>query len=147
MPYRIDRTEIIEAPVDVVYETVADVPSYPEFLEEFESVRVKGDVVEMSVRAGPITLNWTQRVKMEPNKSIRFELLSGPFRSFRGGWEFAPLDAGTRARYWTEFELALRIPGVSGIVERQVERNTERTLAAFQRRVREIMRKRQAKES
>ena len=85
---QIERTEIVEAPVELVYATVADVESYPEFLAEFESVRIRGEVVEMAVRAGPVTLKWTQKVTFDPNKSIGFTLLSGPFRSFRGGWEF-----------------------------------------------------------
>lgn len=143
-PYRIDLTEIVDAPVEEVYAVVADVEAYPEFIEDFESVRVNGDLIEMSVRAGPIGLSWTQRVRHEPNRSIRFVLVSGPFRSFRGAWEFTPVDGKTKARYWTEFELMLRVPGVSAIVERQVERNAERTLHAFQQRIRDLRAKRSA---
>lgn len=141
-PYRIDLSEIVDAPVEEVYAVVADVRAYPEFLQDFESVRINGDLVEMSVKAGPVTLVWTQRVRYNLNQSIQFVLVSGPFRSFRGAWEFTPVDGRTRTRYWTEFELALRVPGISGIVERQVERNAERTLHAFQRRIQDLRRRR-----
>ena len=138
MPRRIEKTGVIDAPVQKVYQVVADVTRYPEFLPGVQEVTQEGDLFEMVVSLGPIEVAWTSRAVFRPHESIATHLVEGPFRQMDVRWEFTPRDGQTEVRYTTEFELHLRLPGIGRIVSKAIEANTESTMRAFRRRVRSL---------
>jgi ribosome-associated toxin RatA of RatAB toxin-antitoxin module len=132
----IEKSGEIDAPVEQVYRVVADVVRYPEFLPGVEKVaRLEADIVEMTVRLGPIDITWKSRATFRPNESIVIELVEGPFRQMDVKWEFTPQGDRTRARYATDFELNLRLPAIHRIAARAIEANADATIEAFRRRV------------
>jgi ribosome-associated toxin RatA of RatAB toxin-antitoxin module len=138
IPQRIEKAGEIDAPVEKVYQVIADVCKYPEFLPGVQEVAQDGDLFEMVVSLGPIDVTWTSRAVFEPYESIATHLVEGPFRQMDVRWEFAPQGDQTEVRYTTDFELHLRLPGIGRIVSRAIEANTEPTMRAFRRRVRSL---------
>jgi ribosome-associated toxin RatA of RatAB toxin-antitoxin module len=132
----IEKTGEIDAPVETVYQVVADVERYPEFLPGVKRVaRLEGGLVEMTVGLGPFDLTWTSRARLTPYESIAIDLVEGPFRRMDVRWEFASQGQGTRVRYTTDYELRLSLPGMGRIVSRAIQANTDATIRAFRRRV------------
>ena len=127
----------IDAPVETVYQIVADVERYPEFLPGVKRVaRLEGDLVEMTVGLGPIDVTWTSKASLTPYESIVIDLVEGPFRRMDVRWEFAPQGDRTWIKYTTDYELRLSLPGMGRIVSRAIQANTDATMRAFRRRVR-----------
>jgi ribosome-associated toxin RatA of RatAB toxin-antitoxin module len=122
--------------VETVYQVVADVERYPEFLPGVqEVVRREANVVEMTVRLGPIDVTWTSTATLTPHESIVIELVEGPFRQMDVRWEFRPQGDGTWVKYTTDFALRLPVPGIRRIAAMAIRANTETTLRAFRQRV------------
>lgn len=134
MPH-VEKSGEVEFPVEKIYQTVADVEKYPEFLPGIKKVEVNGDLVKMTVNMGPATVSWTSKATYEPNKSISFKLVEGPFKQLDGKWEFAADGKMTRIKYMTDFELTLAIPGINEIAAKAIEANTNAILEAFKKRL------------
>ena len=136
VPRHIEKIGEIDAPVEKVYQVVADVLKYPEFLPGVIKVaRLEGDIVEMTVRLGPIDVSWKSKAVFKPYESIIIDLVEGPFRQMDVRWEFTPQGEKTVVKYVTDFQLYLRVPGVSRIAAKAIEANTDATMKAFRRRV------------
>lgn len=76
-----------------MYDLVADISKYPEFLPwcEYSEILSKVDnIVEASLQVakGPFQQKFATRNIMEKNKSIELELLDGPFSHLEGYWFF-----------------------------------------------------------
>ncbi|MEW6401407.1 MAG: SRPBCC family protein [Chloroflexota bacterium] len=134
MPH-VEKSGEVEFPVEKIYETVADVEKYPEFLPGIKKVEVNGDLVKMTVNMGPATVSWTSKATYEPNKCVSFKLVEGPFKQLDGKWEFTSNGSKTQIKYSTDFELALPIPGINEFAAKAIEANTNAILEAFKKRL------------
>ena len=108
---------------------------YPEFLPGVKGCATRGDIVEMTVSLGPIDVSWKSKAVFNPYESIVIDLVEGPFRQMDVRWEFTSQGDKTQVKYVTDFELNLRVPGISRIAARAIAANTDATLKAFRRRV------------
>jgi ribosome-associated toxin RatA of RatAB toxin-antitoxin module len=138
MSHRIEATGEIDAPIELVYGVVADVASYPEFVPNIECVTQQGDVVEMTVRLGPLALSWTSRTTFQPHESITATLVEGPFAQLDVVWAFSARGQKTEVTYVTEYDLVLPLPGIDRLAARAIEANAADTIRAFRRRIREL---------
>lgn len=107
-----DSTAEIDAPIETVWELVADVEKAPQWQDGMNAMRVierDGDghailcdsetdakvrAVKSRVRftySGPTQLAWVQE--------------QGDLKSVNGRWELTDLGGRTRARYWIEVDL------------------------------------------
>jgi coenzyme Q-binding protein COQ10 len=87
-----------------MFDLVADVEQYPQFLPLCESLRVRerrmdGDVevlvADMNVAYGPFRETFTSRVRLLPQTSeIMVEYVNGPFRHLNNSWSFAAVEDG-----------------------------------------------------
>lgn len=134
MPH-VEKSGEVAYPVEKIYEIVADVTKYPEFLPGIKKVEVNGDLVKMTVNMGPATVSWTSKAVYEPNRSVSFNLVEGPFRRMDGKWEFAVDGSMTKIKYITDFELMLPIPGINELAAKLIESNTNAILEAFKKRL------------
>lgn len=130
----ISREARIAAPPELVYDVVAAVERYPEFLSDVRSVRRQGDLVEMTVQAGPVELTFTNRAAFDRPRAIELDLVKGPFKAMRARWSFEPSAGGTLVRYHASFDLALKVPGAGRVVGAAMAANAERTVEAFRDR-------------
>jgi ribosome-associated toxin RatA of RatAB toxin-antitoxin module len=134
--HRIEATGDIDAPQQLVYQVVADVARYPEFVPGVKEVTQEGDTVRMTVRMGPIDVSWTSRAVFEPYTSIDITLVDGPFEQMDVRWEFVAREDVTEVTNITDYELILPIPGIEGMAARAIEANAGATIRAFRQRIR-----------
>lgn len=131
----IRREARIAAPPEQVFDVVADVERYPEFLGDVRAVRRTGDLIEMTVQGGPLELRFTNRARFDRPSAITLDLVSGPFKTMHARWTFEPAEGGTRVTYLADFDLALKVPGAGRMVAAALAANAERTVEAFRRRI------------
>ncbi len=91
-----------------MYALVADIPSYPDFLNWCAGARIVGHdegcvVASITIAYKGLQQSFTTRNRMTPAESIEMELVEGPFSELRGTWRFLPLD-----RAASKIELELR---------------------------------------
>lgn len=98
-----------------MFDLVADVASYPEFLPwcaaaHSESLTEDEDHASIEIARGRIRKSFTTRNILDRGRSIKMHLVEGPFRCLEGHWRFEPLgDAGCKVSLDMEFEFSSRM--------------------------------------
>jgi len=110
----VSRSALVSYSAEQMFDLVADVPSYPEFLplcagasaNEVDGATLA--TVDMSV-AG-IKKSFTTRNTNSRPARIELELVDGPFSELEGTWVFENLgDAGSKVSLELEFEFGSRL--------------------------------------
>ena len=98
----LSRSALLPFPPHAVYQIVADIERYPEFLPWCTAAQVvsRSDAkvtaaLEFAVRGLRDTL--VTENSLQPGQRMTLELVSGPFAQFRGVWAFAELGAQAEA--------------------------------------------------
>lgn len=129
-----------------MYDLVADVASYPQFLPWTAAARIKstedkGDHTEMLAdlvvsfkvfreKFGSRVLLWPER------KRIDTEYIDGPFKYLESTWTFREVDAGCEVHFEVDFEFRNRLlQGAAGMFFNQAMQTIVR---AFERRAAEL---------
>ena len=109
---RIERSALVPFSAARMYDLVADVAAYPQFLPWCRRATVH-HVDERSMEAtleiakGPLRKSFTTRNELHPCHAIEIRLLRGPFRRLEGRWSFEDLgDSGARVTLQMDFEMA-----------------------------------------
>jgi ribosome-associated toxin RatA of RatAB toxin-antitoxin module len=94
-----------------MYEIVADVERYPEFLPWCSAAEVnphgEREVdATLEISRGPLRKRFTTRNRLVPGRSIELSLIDGPFRHLHGAWRFEPIDDGCNVALDLEFEVS-----------------------------------------
>jgi ribosome-associated toxin RatA of RatAB toxin-antitoxin module len=131
----LDLTAHISAPVDLVYQVVADVEQYPTFLPDVTKVERRDDIVAMTLQIGLVPTVLVTRARFTPGQQIDLEMVEGPFRCFRGRWTFTPRDGGTDVAYHADYELPVLGMLLSGPAQYMLQRQTQQQIRAFQSRI------------
>jgi coenzyme Q-binding protein COQ10 len=102
-----------------MYQVVADVEKYPQFLPWVVALRVLSreqvrgrDVVnaEMAVGYGALRETYTSRVILDPAaRTIDVAQTSGPFRQLENHWRFTPDGQGCRVEFSLAYEFRNRL--------------------------------------
>ena len=115
----IERSALLPHAVEQVFDLVADIERYPEFLEGCVGAEIheRGDETVTATlklsRAG-ISHGFTTRNTMERPKRIELTLVDGPFDTFSGQWVFRALgEAACKTSLRLHFELASGLAGVA----------------------------------
>lgn len=93
---RIERSALVPYTVADMFNLVADVTSYPEYMDGCVGAEIlSADSIEMLARldlkkAG-IQQSFVTRNQLDYPNRIELVLEEGPFTSFSGGWSFLPL--------------------------------------------------------
>jgi hypothetical protein len=127
MSFIIDKTVEINAPADVVWEVLTDLPRYDEwnpFVVECRSVLRPGEAINMKVRLGTKLQKANEVVlAFEPKKHFAYRMKPvppGALSSFRSH-DLEPLG-GERSRYRSYFELkGWMMPLVRALMGRHLE--------------------------
>src|SRR6185436_20191722 len=80
-------THSMTASREVVYRVLADMGSYPEFVNELISVNRQGNLYRFAARAAILTVSATLKVLETPGQAIAFELVEGPVEVLNGSWQ------------------------------------------------------------
>jgi coenzyme Q-binding protein COQ10 len=115
MPSFRTTRQVRHSPVEM-FDLVADVEKYPEFLPLCESLRVRRRVqsdeggietlvAEMSVGYKAIKETFTTRVTLDPPRlRILVEYVDGPFRYLENRWDFKPHPIGCAVDFFISYE-------------------------------------------
>lgn len=92
----ISRNALVPYSIEEMYDLVADVESYAEFLPWCRSTTVlhrDGEEVKASIEIakGALNKSFTTLNRLQKNKMIEMRLVEGPFRHLEGFWRFDAL--------------------------------------------------------
>ncbi len=108
--------------VHQLFDLVADVERYPQFLPWCRAVRITeryedGFTADMVISFKHISEKYTSRVKLFPQKqeggSARIEvtMLEGPFSHLINNWGFTPEEVGANVDFFIDFGFRSRLLG------------------------------------
>jgi ribosome-associated toxin RatA of RatAB toxin-antitoxin module len=108
---KIERSALVAYSAMDMYQLVADVPAYPQFLSwctatmvhEQDSVMQKAS---LTVVVAGIRQHFTTMNALRSGERVEMRLLEGPFRSLQGEWSFAQLgEDGCKISLELDFEM------------------------------------------
>jgi ribosome-associated toxin RatA of RatAB toxin-antitoxin module len=111
----IRRSALVPYSAHEMFELVADIPSYPQFLSWCGDARIlsrEGDIVIASIEIAysGVHKTFTTRNIHQKDKMIEIRLLDGPFDYLQGFWRFSPLDErASKISLDLEFEVTNRL--------------------------------------
>lgn len=126
-----------------MFELVADVERYPEFLPLCQSLKIRRRttdeagaqvlVAEMSVGYKAIRESFTTRVTLDrPGLTITAEYVDGPFRYLENRWTFRPDPAGCAVEFFIDYEFKSYALGL--LMGSMFDRAFRRFTASFEER-------------
>ena len=129
-----------------LFDLVADVPRYPEFLPWCTAARVRRresanvEIDELAIGFGPFHETFVSRVVLaseNPNE-LRIDTvgIEGPFRTLSSRWTFQPQDGGTLIDFSLEFEFRSRL--LQHTVRMLFAEAVKRMVVAFEARARQL---------
>jgi ribosome-associated toxin RatA of RatAB toxin-antitoxin module len=138
----VHRSALVPFSPGQLFDLVADVERYPEFLPWCTSAVILVNdghevTVQLGLALGPARGSFTTRNRMTPGRAVEMQLVEGPFSALEGRWLFTPIgDAGTRAELRLRFETSGFIGGV--LFGPAFEQACNQLVDAFGRRAREV---------
>ena len=108
---KIERSALVAYSAMDMFQLVADVPAYPQFLSwctatmvhEQDSVMQKAS---LTVVVAGIRQHFTTMNALRSGERVEMRLLEGPFRSLQGEWSFAQLgEDGCKISLELDFEM------------------------------------------
>ena len=125
-----------------IFDLVADVPRYPEFLPWCTAARVRkregsnAEIDEIAIGFGPFHETFVSRVVLTPDdpEGLRIETtgIEGPFKALASHWLFRPDPKGTEIVFALEFEFRSLL--LQHTVRMLFAEAVKRTVAAFEAR-------------
>jgi len=132
-----------------IFDLVADIDRYPEFLPWCVGARIlkreeEGRVLlaELEIGFKHLRERYTSRVILDRPQGIEVAYTYGPFRHLANRWAFRSVEGGTEIDFFLEFEFRSRVLGalMSGLFDQAV-----RTMVgAFERRAGRLYRSKAA---
>ena len=115
----IERSALLPHSAEQIFDLVADIERYPEFLEGCVGAQIL-ERTEYSVTAklrlskGGISHGFTTQNTLERPERMELKLIEGPFETFSGHWVFRPLGEGAcKASLRLQFKLASGLASVA----------------------------------
>jgi coenzyme Q-binding protein COQ10 len=113
------ETRQVAYSADLMFQVVADVEAYPQFLPWVMALRIRSRtkegarevlIAEMAVGYGALRERYTSRVTIDPAaRSIDVVAIDGPFKRLENHWHFIPDGDGCRIEFSIVFEFASRL--------------------------------------
>jgi ribosome-associated toxin RatA of RatAB toxin-antitoxin module len=115
----ISRSALLPYSAREMYDLVADIESYPQFLPWCSGAKILSQNDGHAVAAIDISYHklhkaFTTRNTLRPARSMEMELLEGPFSHLHGFWRFEDLgDSNSRISFDIEFGFSNRVIGLA----------------------------------
>ncbi len=120
MPQFETRRSVAHSP-EKMFDLVADVERYPEFLPLCEALTVRSRkerdgkellVADMTVGYKAIRETFTTQVLLNPAENlIDVKYIDGPFKYLTNVWRFDPAESGCEVHFFIDYEFKSRILG------------------------------------
>ena len=137
------ETRVLPYTARQMYDLVADVASYPEFLPWTAAARIRSRLPEgewREVMLADLVISFKvfretfgSRVTLDPGaKRIETSYIDGPFRHMESVWQFRDVEGGCEVTFDVDFEFRNRVlQGAAGMFFNDAMR---RVVRAFERR-------------
>jgi coenzyme Q-binding protein COQ10 len=141
MPTHAERRKLPYAP-EQLFELVADVERYPEFLPWCVGARVRERkptlvVADLLIGYRMVRERFTSRVTLDRPGRIDVSYSDGPFRYLDNHWLFEPLaEGGTMLDFYVDFEFRSRM--LQKVIEVLFNEAVKRMVSAFETRARRL---------
>ncbi|MDR3539241.1 MAG: type II toxin-antitoxin system RatA family toxin [Acetobacteraceae bacterium] len=140
MPTHAEK-QILPYRPDQMFDLVADVGKYPQFLPWCVGARVRNRtethlLSDLTIGFGPFRESFTSRVTLDRPGQVQVRYENGPFRYLNNQWDFQPHERGCEVAFFVEFEFRSRIlQAAIGVVFNEAVR---RMVNAFKKRARDV---------
>ncbi|MEO9189642.1 MAG: type II toxin-antitoxin system RatA family toxin [Acetobacteraceae bacterium] len=140
MPTHAEHQRVPYSP-EQLFDLVADVGRYPEFLPWCVAARVRSRteteiVADLTIGFGPFRESFTSRVTLDRPHRVGVRYERGPFKYLNNQWDFIPHPDGTEVAFFVEFEFRSRLlQAAIGVVFNEAVR---RMVNAFHKRARQV---------
>lgn len=113
MPTHAER-RLLPYSAEQLFDLVADVGRYPEFLPWCAGSRVRTAtetelVSDLTIGFGPFRETFTSRVELDRTRTVKVRYEHGPFRYLNNVWTFTPDPRGCLVDFFVEFEFKSRL--------------------------------------
>ena len=114
----IHRSAIVPYSAARMFELVADIPSYPQFLPWCGGARIvsaQGDeaIASIDISYGSVHKTFSTRNLMQRHKMLEMQLIEGPFSHLQGFWRFDALEEeACKISLDLQFEVANKLAGL-----------------------------------
>ncbi|MEM6593876.1 MAG: type II toxin-antitoxin system RatA family toxin [Pseudomonadota bacterium] len=140
------ETRVLPYSAEQMYDLVADVASYPEFLPWTAAARIKshdqaGDsevmIADLVISFKVFRERFTSKVDMYPSeRRIETQYLDGPVKHLRSTWRFADVEDGCTVSFDVDFEFKSRLlQGAAGLFFHEA---MQRVVRAFEARAKAL---------
>lgn len=125
-----------------LFELVADVESYPEFLPWCVAARIKkreGETIVADLVVGFKMLRerFTSKVTLDrPQRRIDVVYQEGPFKYLNNHWIFEPRGSGTALDFYVDFEFRSRL--LQTLMQPLFQEAVKRMVGAFEARAKKL---------
>jgi len=140
MPTHAEQRVLPYSP-EQLYELVADIERYPEFLPWCLAARIRsrdGAVVVADLVIGfrMVRERFTSRVTLAPNERIDVSYIEGPLRHLNNHWVFHPHPDGCLIDFYVDFEFRSRM--LQKLIGTLFNEAFRRMVAAFEARAKDL---------
>ena len=125
-----------------MFDLVADVEKYPEFVPLCERLKVRQRrvidgrevlIADLTAGYGPVNETFTSRVTLDrPQLIIAVEYIDGPFRHLDNRWTFRPAADGCEVDFWISYEFKSRM--LSALMGSMFDKAFRKFSSAFEAR-------------
>ena len=125
-----------------VFDLVADVKSYPQFLPWVAATRIRSNsdtemVADLVVGFRSLKETFTSRVRKERPHKIVIDYVEGPLKYLHNGWTFRPDgEGGTHVDFCVDFAFRNRI--FESLAGQMFDRALRKMIGAFEDRARDL---------
>jgi coenzyme Q-binding protein COQ10 len=133
------ETKILQHRPDQMFDLVADVERYPEFLPWCVGARVRSRderqlIADLIIGFKGIRQSFTSRVALD-RSAMKIDVVyqDGPFKYLKNNWKFGEQEAGhCLLDFYVDFEFKSRL--MQGLIETLFSQAVGRMVASFERR-------------
>lgn len=143
---KFETTRRVPFSAQQMFDIVADVEAYPQFLPLCEALSVESreqtageTVIVATMRVGykHITERFRTRVTLKPtDPAILVEYLDGPFRRLENRWRFLPNGQGSDVHFYIDYEFRSAMLGI--LMGAMFDKAFRRFSEAFEDRARRV---------
>jgi coenzyme Q-binding protein COQ10 len=131
LPYRPDQ----------LYDLVAGVERYPEFLPWCKAARItkrEGNVfyADLVIAFKVFRERFSSKVTLHPSTQVDVEYINGPFRYLNNHWKFEPHPEGCIVDFYVDFEFKSRI--LQNLIGLLFNEAVNRMVSAFEARAQKL---------
>jgi len=139
MPRHTEKRNLLYAP-EQLFDLVADVKSYPEFLPWVAAVRIRSDsqtdmVADLVVGFRALKETFTSKVRKSRPHRIEIDYIEGPLKFLHNSWKFRPDgNGGSEVDFCVDFAFKSRL--FETLAGQMFDRALRRMIGAFEDRAR-----------